>query len=55
VARTSKEISLACDCLIVSLFHLLALFSFFLSIATLLNKKEIEHLNSYLEKSRGEI
>ena len=40
---------------IVSLFHLLAFFSFLLSIVTHLNKKAIEQLNYYLEESREEV
>ena len=40
---------------LLSLFHLLVYYSFILSIITYLNKKIIEHLNSYLEESRGEV
>jgi len=36
--------------LFVSLFHLLAFFSSFFPIVAHLNKKAIEHLNSYLEE-----
>jgi len=42
-----------CDCLIVSIY--LFIIHSFLSINTHLNKIAIEHINSYLEESRGEV
>ena len=40
---------------LLSLLHLLCFYSFILLIITHLNKKATEHLNSYLEESRGEV
>jgi len=37
------------------LFDLYVYYSFILSIITYLNKKAIEHLNSYIEESREEV
>jgi len=45
--------SFVCDFFIVSIYLVIILF--FLSINIHLNKITIEHLNSYLEESRGEV
>ena len=41
------------DCFIISIY--LFIIHLFLSINTYLNKTAIEYLNSYLDKSRGEV
>ena len=49
----SRNKSLLFAIALLSLFHLLI--NSFLSIITHLNKKIIEHPNSYLEESQGEV